>query len=63
MKVAAAAALFILKTALNHGWTRMNTDKEELASPKTLTQTVSPPKRFLIRVYLCSSVVVCNRRF
>jgi hypothetical protein len=48
-----------LKTALDHGWTQMNTDKEGLASAKALTQTVNSPKRFLIRVYLCSSVVNC----
>jgi hypothetical protein len=36
--------IIILKTALDHGWTRMNTDKERLASTKALTQTVSPPK-------------------
>jgi len=35
----------------------MNTDKEKLASAEVLTQTVSAPKRALIRVYLCSSVV------
>jgi hypothetical protein len=36
---------------------RMNTDKEELASTKPLTETVSAFERFLIRVYRCSSVV------
>jgi hypothetical protein len=34
-----------------------NTDKEGLSAAKALTQTVSSHKRFLIRVYLCSSVV------
>jgi hypothetical protein len=35
----------------------MNTDKEGLAPARVLALAVSSPKRFLIRVYLCSSVV------
>jgi hypothetical protein len=29
---------FNLKTALDHRWTRMNTDKKELASAKAVTK-------------------------